>query len=918
MAKHAKRHEHGGIVERDVVSIPSKQSQEIVEKLKKFGSMSADDVLRDLQTSLNGLTHQEALQRLRQYGANEVAREKPPPWHIQFFQAFVNPFIGILFILAGTSFFIDVFLAYPADRDMTKVVILLAMIVISGSLRFFQEFRSQKAAEKLRAMVQNKTRVTRQHWKGRHHETSSPTDTDNAREIPINDIVPGDIITLASGDIIPADIRLLSSKDLYVSQSALTGESMPVEKYAAIHEVSENENEEHYKKTGNNPLEFGTLCFMGTNVVSGTAVGVVVATGNRTYFGSMAKGIVGQRAMTSFDKGVNKVSWVLILFMLVMVPIVFLLNGMTKGDWGQALFFALAIAVGLTPEMLPVVVTANLAKGSIRMAKKKVIVKKLNAIQNFGAMDVLCTDKTGTITENRIVLVRHLDALGKENNRVLTLAFLNSYFQTGLKNLMDEAVIQKQNDVEKFDDIHSYKKIDEIPFDFTRRRMSVIVQKDGKDMLICKGAVEEILRICSRVEEHGEIVPIQELTHRKSVRELTKQLNEEGLRVIAVAYKPVSDTKRFYSITDEHDLILAGYIGFLDPPKESAKESLRRLEHHGIAVKIITGDNEIVAQRICHDVGLPIHGVLLGSEIDALTDKELARKAETTTIFAKVDPLQKARIVSALKLNGHTVGFMGDGINDAAAMREADVGISVDTGVDIAKEAADIILLKNDLSVLDDGVVEGRTIFGNIMKYIKMTASSNFGNVFSVLVASAFLPFLPMLPIHLLIQNLLYDVSQISIPWDNMDKEFLRFPRKWQAGNMARFMVCIGPVSSIFDITTFAVMWFVFRANTPAEQSLFQSGWFVEGLLSQTLVIHMLRTERIPFLQSTAAKPVLLLTAAIMAIGILFPFSPFGRHVGFQPLPLSYFPWLIGILLSYCVLSQGVKMLYIRTFRSWL
>ena len=604
--------------------------------------------------------------------------------------------------------------------------------------------------------------------------------------------------------------------------------------------------------------------------------------------------------------------------MLIMAPIVLLINGFTKGDWQEAFFFAIAVAVGLTPEMLPMIVTANLAKGAVNMSKQKVIVKQLNSIQNLGAMNILCTDKTGTLTEDKVVLVRHLDSSGNKCNRVLQFAYLNSFYQTGLKNLIDKAVIKHTEENNKFNP-SAFQKLDEIPFDFARRRMSVIVKDiSGEHTMVCKGAVEEILSICNYTEVDEKIVPLTEEI-RSNVKKLSETLNSEGMRVIAVAYKKdrrINDTE--YAVKDETDMILSGYIGFLDPPKPSAAAAIQALQKHGVQVKILTGDNEIVTRKVCKEVGLNIGEPVLGYEIDALPDKALAKLAEETTVFAKLNPMQKSRIIRVLQGNGHTVGYMGDGINDAVALREADVGISVDTATDIAKESSDIILLEKSLTILEAGILEGRTIFGNILKYIKMTASSNFGNVFSVLVASAFIPFLPMLAIHLLIQNLLYDISQLSIPWDKMDKEFLEKPRKWDTANLRNFIICIGPISSIFDIITYVVMWNVFGANTASEQSLFQSGWFVVGLLTQTLIVHMIRTQRIPFIQSTASAPVLLLTACIMAIGIYIPFSPLGAAVGLQALPLSYFPWLVGILLGYAFLTQLLKKVYIKKFHSWL
>ncbi|MFZ2303629.1 MAG: magnesium-translocating P-type ATPase [Minisyncoccia bacterium] len=885
------------------------QTHEVTELLLRLGKGEPTLSLTAMRSSESGLTIAEVRERERKYGKNHIAHAKPPAWWIQLAKSFINPFTVILFIIGATSFITDVVLAKGED-DWAKVILLGIMIILSGSLRFWQEFRSQKSAEKLKALVQNKALVTRQDW---GDETSKKND----REIVVSNLVPGDIVHLSAGDMVPADMRLLSSDDFFVSQSALTGESIPVEKFAKPHTRQEKIEAENDTDT-KNPLDLNTLCFLGTNVVSGYATGVVVAIGDKTYFGSLAQNILGARPITSFDKGINKVSWILIYFMLVMVPLVFILNGVTKGDWQQAFFFALAVAVGLTPEMLPLVVTTNLAKGALNMSKKKVIVKKLNAIQNFGAMDILCTDKTGTITENRIVLVRHLDSNGEESNRVLQMAYLNSFFQTGLKNLIDEAVVEKMEQNHSVTEEQKYRKIDEIPFDFTRRRLTVIVENgDGERLFICKGATEEILSLCTKVEHNGEIIPITGLTHQEA-KTLTRNLNSDGLRVVTVAYKKVATDKNIYSKEDENDLILVGYIGFLDPPKASAKDALKLLEYHGVTVKIITGDNEIVTSRVCKDVELSGNAILLGSEIAKLSDQELADVAENISIFAKIDPLQKARIIRALKSNGHTVGFMGDGINDASAMHESDVAVSVDTAVDIAKESADIILLENDLHVLSLGVIEGRITFGNIMKYIKMTSSSNFGNVFSILIASMFLPFLPMLPIQLLVQNLLYDLSQLSLPWDHMDEDFLEKPRKWEASGIAKFMFSIGPVSSIFDIATFTVLWFIFSANTVAEQSLFQSGWFVEGLLSQIFIIHMIRTQKIPFIQSRATTPVILTTISIMTVGIIIPFTSLGRSIGLQDLPISYFPILIAILLCYFAVTQIVKMEFIRRFKVWL
>src|SRR6185437_12536516 len=663
-----------------------------------------------------------------------------------------------------------------------------------------------------------------------------------------------------------------------------------------------------------NPLDLPSVCYMGTNVVSGSATAVVVATGSRSYLGSLARTLGGLRVQTSFDRGVNSVSWLLIRFMAVMVPIVFLINGLDKGDWLEAFLFALSVAVGLTPEMLPLIVTANLGKGALAMSRRKVVVKRLNAIQNFGAMDVLCTDKTGTLTLDRIVLERHLDLDGEESEDALEYGYLNSHFQTGLKNLMDKAVLSHR-DLETT--LARWRLVDEIPFDFQRRCMSVIVTRGEREhVLICKGAVEEMLAICAYAQNGDDVTPLTD-ERRREIRAMTRDLNEDGLRVLIVAIRTQPAHTHTYGIRDESELTAVGCLAFLDPPKDSAATAIRALNQHGIEVKVLTGDNEAVTRKIAREVGLDIAHSVQGRDIEPLDDAQLDGLVARTTIFAKMSPLQKARVVKSLQRGGHTVGFLGDGINDAPALRKADVGISVDTATDIAKESADIILLEKNLMVLEEGVLEGRITFGNIMKYIKMTASSNFGNVFSVLIASAFLPFLPMLPLQILVQNLLYDISQLSIPFDRMDEEYLSRPRKWDAGDIGRFIVWIGPVSSIFDVATFFIAWYVFKANVVSHQALFQSAWFVEGLLSQTLIVHMIRTAKVPFLQSRAAWPVLALTATIMVIGIALPFLTLGERVGLTPLPGSYFVWLLAILLSYGLLTQVVKTRYIRRFHAW-
>ena len=867
--------------------------------------------LANLKTSSAGLTELDAEGRLLRDGSNEVAHDQPPHALVQVLKAFNNPFIYVLLTLTVISFITDFWIPLRdgEDTDLTGVIIVLVMVLASGLMRFWQEYRSGKSAEALKTMVRTTASVLRRDQPG-----STPT----LREVPMRELVAGDIVQLSAGDMIPADIRLLESRDLFISQAVLTGEALPVEKYDTLGDVAQK-SAASVASEQNNLLDLSNICFMGTNVVSGTARAVVVATGPRTYFGSLAKAIVGSRTQTAFDRGVNSVSWLLIRFMLVMVPVVLLINGFTKGDWSEAFMFALAVAVGLTPEMLPMIVSANLAKGAVAMAKRKVVVKRLNAIQNFGSMDVLCTDKTGTLTQDKIILEHHVNAFGQRDDAVLSLAWLNSFHQSGMKNLMDQAVVQFSEQNPKFQVPFAYSKVDELPFDFVRRRLSIVVKDAaGDQLLVCKGAVEEMLSISTHVMEAGEALPLDD-RRREALLALANDYNEDGFRVLVVATRniPKALARQQYTTSDERNLVIQGFLTFLDPPKETAGPAIAALQQIGVAIKVLTGDNAVVTSKICRQVGLEPGQPLLGVEIEAMDDATLLRRVEERTVFAKLTPLQKSRVLKALQTNGHTVGFLGDGINDAPALRDADVGISVDSGTDIAKESADIILLEKSLMVLEEGVLKGRETFGNIMKYLNMTASSNFGNVFSVLVASAFIPFMPMLAIHLLLQNLMYDISQLALPWDKMDKEYLAKPRKWDAKNIGRFMIWIGPTSSIFDITTFALMWYVFAANSVEMQTLFQSGWFVEGLLSQTLVVHMLRTRKIPFFQSTAALPVILMTGLVMVLGIYIPFSPLGNLVGLTPLPWSYFPWLVGTLLSYCVVAQVMKTLYIRRFKQW-
>lgn len=873
-----------------------------------FSALSIDEVYQELGSSSRGLTEEEAEKRLDQYGKNEIDREKPTPWYWMILDNFTNPFILVLIVIGIVSYFTE---------DIAATIIVAFMIALSVLMRFIQEYRSSQAAEALRMMVMTKATVKR----------LSPDEEDEEeirnvkKEIPFEFLVPGDIIYLSAGDLIPADIRLIRSKDLFINQSSLTGESLPVGKYDIKQGNIEQPNAENIitdKKEKMNPFEQNNLCFMGTSVVSGFGKGIVIATGPKTFFGSLAKSIMGYQPETSFDKGINKVTFTLIKFIVIMIPIIFLINGLIKGEWKEAFLFALAVGVGLTPEMLPTIVTANLAKGAVAMSLLKVIVKRLNAIQSFGAMDILCTDKTGTLTQDKIILERYIDVGGEDNSRVLEYGYLNSYFQSGLKNMLDRAILdhahlKKELNIEK-----NYKKEDEIPFDFIRKRMSIVVSEDGEQhILICKGSLDEMLKISGRVDDNGILKSLTD-NYINKITELANNLSAEGFRIIAVGYKVFSEKKKEYTLTDESDVIILGLMAFLDPPKETATEAIRLLNEHNVKIKILTGDNDIVTKRVSKEVNLDYHNILLGSEIDEMNDEELSHKVEETTIFAKLTPLQKARIIKLLQERDHVVGFLGDGINDAQALRQADVGISVDSATDIAREAADIILLEKSLLVLDDGVLKGRSVYGNIIKYIKMTASSNFGNVLSVMIASFFLPFLPMLPLQILILNLFYDFSQLSIPWDKMDPEFLRRKRNWDPSGIPRFMLFIGPISSIFDVTTFAALWYIYDANSVAHEAFFQTGWFVESLLSQTLIVHMIRTKKIPFFQSMATWPVIITTVLIMIIGIYLPYSFIGPAIGFVELPNSYFIILAATLICYSILTQFVKVWYIKKFRAWL
>lgn len=874
--------------------LPRQAPQALSQRLLQAADEPVPALLARLGSSPQGLDALTAQAVRRRVGPNIVQHEQPLHWPARLWQAYRNPFNLLLTLLAAVSWL---------GSDERAAGVIGAMVLLSTGLRFVQEARSGRAADRLKDMVASTAGVLRPATTGAAPGTAAQA---SLTELPIRDLVPGDVVRLSAGDMIPADCRVLQAKDLFVSQAAMTGESLPVEKFADEHEP-----------LGRSALERDVLLFMGTNVVSGSATAVVLATGCATYFGTVAEHAgAAPRGPTAFQAGINQVSWLLIRFMAVMAPVVFLVNGLTKGDWLQALLFALSVAVGLTPEMLPMIVTSTLAKGAVGMACRRVIVKRLDAIQNFGAMDVLCADKTGTLTQDKIFLARHCDAFGAPSDAVLETAFLNSHYQTGLKNLLDVAVLQHVELHRDLDVAGSYAKVDEIPFDFERRRMSVVVHAHGTQqpqhhLLICKGALEEVLAVCTSVRQGEDVLPLDD-AHLARIRQVTAALNDEGLRVVAVAVKAGPTTQAVYGVADEAQLTLLGFVAFLDPPKESTAPALRMLAEHGVQVKVLTGDNERVSLKICREVGLPVDAALLGAQIDAMDDAQLAAAVREHRLFAKLTPLHKERLVKALRAQGHVVGFMGDGINDAPALRAADIGISVDSAVDIAKEAADIILLDKSLLVLDEGVLQGRRVFSNMLKYIRMTASSNFGNVLSVLAASMLLPFLPMLPLQLLVQNLLYDLSQTGIPFDRVDDELIGRPLAWQPHDIGRFMLCFGPLSSVFDLATFAVLWWVFAADTPAEQGLFQSGWFVVGLLTQTLIVHLIRSPRLPGRGSRPSGVLAATTFSVALAAVLLPYSPLAAAFGLQALPPAFLAWAAAILAGYVMLVSAAKRLYVR------
>ncbi len=851
-------------------------------------SSEIDKLLSSLNSSIDGISDNEAALRLEKY-SNQVGQIKKTSLFVLFFKS-LNPLNILLLILALTSFFIG---------DIKAAIVIAVMVSLSIILTSFQEYRSNKALQRLRLMVRTTATVIRKNEaeESEDEEQFFPLTNVEKREIEIEQLVPGDVIQLSAGDIIPADVRLISAKDLFVNQSSITGESLPVEKSTLIE-----------KSTNKSSFDLSNICHMGSNCVSGTAIALVLLTGKNTFFGRIASKITAKKSKTNFDVGIKQYTWLMIRFMLVMVPIVFLLNGLGKGDWFSAFLFAIAIAVGLTPEVLPMIVTINLARGAISMSRNKVIVKHISSIQNFGAMDVLCSDKTGTLTQDKVILEKYVDLNGEESEQVLGYAYLNSFYQTGLKNLLDRAILEHGD--QNYDALldHKYKKIDEIPFDFNRRRMSVVLEDNNKNhLVICKGAVEEMLGISSKALINGKIV---ELSNAERVRltKLANDLSEDGFRVISVAIKDIKraeSDKMQYAVADEQGLTLIGFMAFLDPPKETTAEAVSLLNKHGVSVKILTGDAMAVTKKICKDVGIDVNNVILGNDLEKISDKELEKIVKNITIFAKLSPLHKERIVKALQNIGCVVGFLGDGINDAAALKAADVGISVDSAVDIAKESADIVLLEKSLLVLEKGIIKGRTVFGNIIKYVKMSSSSNFGNMFSVLGASFFLPFLPMLPIQILTNNLLYDFSQASVATDNVDEEYLEKPRKWDMGEIRKFMFTLGPISSVFDYIIFAILIVVFKAwDHPA---LFQTGWFVHSLVSQTMIVHVIRTNKIPLIQSRASWAMIIASMTIILIGLYLPFSPLATTLGMVALPWQYFSFLFVVIISYALVTQIVK-----------
>ena len=858
------------------------------EILRDYSKKDVESVLKELNTSADGLSVVNIEEKINEYGRNSIELENNNMIVKKIKNAIINPFNIVLIMVAIITFITDVVI--PVQKDYTTFLLIISTIIISAIISLYQETKSDNAAKKLKKMISNKIDVIRD---------------DVQTLVDVEEVVPGDIVKLSSGDMIPGDVRFIEVKDLFIDQASLTGESNPVEKFSEY-------------KDCDSITDIPNIGFMGTNIVSGRATAVVLTTGVRTYFGSMARSLYSVNEKNSFEKGIDNVSKLLIKFMVIMLPIIVVVNFYTKSNWWDSLIFAITIAVGLTPEMLPVIMTSTMAKGAVDMSKKKTIVKRISAIQTFGEMNILCTDKTGTLTEDEIVLERYMDVEGNENIRILKHAFLNSYFQTGLKNLIDVAIISRA-EKEKLNILkEKYTREDEIPFDFSRRRMSVVLRDDtGKRQLITKGAVDEIISICSYIDFNGVAIEMTE-EHKKRAYEVYKKYNNEGLRVLAVAQKNNIHGVETFGVADESDMVLIGFVGFLDPPKSSAKQAIDTLKKNGVDTIVLTGDSEGVALNVCKKVGINIEHRLTGKDIENMTDEELKSAAPKCHMYSKLSPMQKQRVVRIYQELGNTVGYMGDGINDSPPLKQADVGISVDTAVDIAKETADIILLEKDLNVLEEGVVNGRKTFTNVLKYIKMATSGNFGNMISIIIASIFLPFLPLLPIHILIQNLLCDFAQIGMPFDNIDNEYIKKPKKWNTKGIKSFMFAFGIISTILDLMCFAVLWFILKFDSPEKATLFQTGWFAFGIISQTLIIHMIRTHKVPFIQSRASKQLLVSTFLITIVTIIITFTDIAKAFDLEKLPIQYVMWIGALLVIYAGIIQIYKKYYVKKNKKWL
>ena len=858
------------------------------EIIRENSKLKLDKLLKKYNTSLDGISVVDVDEKIEMYGNNIIDFKDNNTLLKRLTEAFINPFNIVLMIVAVITFITDVVIT--TQKDYATFILILSTVFISAVISFNEQTKSDNAAKKLKKMITNKMEVIRD---------------GNQVTIDMENVVPGDIVKLSSGDMIPGDVRFIETKDLFIDQASLTGESNPVEKFTELKEYE-------------TITDISNIGFMGTNIVSGSCKAIVLSTGNNTYFGSMAKSLYTVSEKNSFEKGIDDITKILIRFMLILVPIVLVVNFFSVGDILSSLIFAITIAVGLTPEMLPVITTSTLAKGAVEMSKKKTIVKRLSAIQTFGQMNILCTDKTGTLTEDKVILEKYMDATGKESLRILKHAFLNSYFQTGLKNLIDVAIISRA-EKEKLNVLkEKYIREDEIPFDFTRRRMSVVLRdENGKRQLITKGAVDEILSICSYIDYDGKAIELTDEL-RKKAYQVYEENNNDGLRVLAIAQKNEIHDVNTFGVQDESNMVLIGFVGFLDPPKESAKKAINALKRYGVDTVVLTGDSEGVAIKVCQKVGIDIKNSISGKDIDRFTDEELKEKIKKCHLFSKLSPLQKQRVVRVFQENGNTVGYMGDGINDSPPLKQADVGISVDTAVDIAKETADIILLEKDLNVLEEGVINGRKTFTNLLKYIKMATSGNFGNMISVIIASIFLPFLPMLPVHILIQNLLNDFAQIGMPFDNVDIEYIKRPKTWNTEGIKKFMFNFGLISTVLDVICFTILWFVFEFNTIEKAVMFQSGWFVFGILSQTLIIHMIRTSKIPFIESKSSKQLLISTFTVVIITLIIAFTNISVIFDLSKLPYTYLLWIFILMCIYIAFIQIYKKIYIKNNKEWL